>query len=350
MMRTLLLATMKNEGPFLLEWVAWHRLVGFDDIVVAQNDSDDLTAEMLSCLEDIGAVTFLDNSDPGNAKVPGNHQGRAYSRIAALPVYAKADWAIALDADEFMAVKIGAGKVADLIAEIGGDVDQIHIHWNLVGSNGLTRFEDDLVTTRFTETHAAGRSARQPTLFKTLYRRSAFSHAGPHRPVPVEVGGERSVTASGIRVPTGDLGRSSSKDPGAGKFAQIFHYRIRDAESFVLAKTRGRPGANTVVGETLGYWLQSDSRTMSDTFMAKQRGRILSELAELDRLSAGRLMDLHRRSVSISKERIAAFKTDPQLREFYDQVCRLQGRIRGPDERSAIIELYEKGEIQWRPK
>ena len=32
---------MRDEGPYLLEWVAYHRLIGFTDIVVCSNDCVD---------------------------------------------------------------------------------------------------------------------------------------------------------------------------------------------------------------------------------------------------------------------------------------------------------------------
>ena len=38
---------MKDEGPFLLEWVAYHRLIGVNDILVFTNDCSDGTDQML---------------------------------------------------------------------------------------------------------------------------------------------------------------------------------------------------------------------------------------------------------------------------------------------------------------
>lgn len=348
-MRTLLIATMKNEGPFLIEWVAWHRLIGFDDIIVAQNDSDDLTSEMLLCLQSIGAIHFIENSNAGGALVPTNHQGRAYFRATAHPLYAASDWAMTLDADEFVAITTGNGQVKDLIDRLGADVNQIYIHWANMGSGGLSTFEDALVTTRFTQTDVQGKIKIFPNLFKTLYRTAAFERACVHRPKPAILDPERAVTASGTRIASEDMGMSGSKDPGGQEFARVFHYRIRDAESFVLAKTRGRPGTGSIT-ETLGYWARSDARARTDDFMLQQRSRINFEIARLNALSEGRLMDLHRASVALTKERIKAFKMNPNLGPFYKEICRLQSRLRGPEERDAMIELYEKGEINWRPK
>lgn len=44
-LKVALVATAKDEGPFVLEWVAYHRLAGFDPIIIYQNDSTDGTAD-----------------------------------------------------------------------------------------------------------------------------------------------------------------------------------------------------------------------------------------------------------------------------------------------------------------
>ena len=49
--RKVLFSAMKNEAPFVLEWVAYHKVIGFDEIVIAFNDCDDGTAELLRALE-----------------------------------------------------------------------------------------------------------------------------------------------------------------------------------------------------------------------------------------------------------------------------------------------------------
>ena len=333
-MRTLLIATVKNEGPFLIEWVAWHRLIGFDDIIVAQNDSDDLTTEILICLESIGAIHFIENSDAQGSK---SHQWRAYRKASAHPIYAASDWAMTLDADEFLAITTGAGQVQDLINELGTDVDQVHVHWSAIGSGGISTFEDELVTTRFDQTEMLGKIENSPRCFKTLYRTAAFEVAGVHRPHPENLDPERAVTASGCRLERDEMKLVASTDPGGQKFARIFHYRIRDAESFLLAKTRGRPSTNSGLSENMGYWVQGDARARTDDFMSRQSDRIIAEIARLDSQSGGRLMDLHRASVALSKERIAAFKTNPDLGAFYKEICRLQARLRGPEERDALM-------------
>jgi hypothetical protein len=38
---------MRNEGPFIVEWVAWYRRLGFSDIVVVTNNCTDRSADLL---------------------------------------------------------------------------------------------------------------------------------------------------------------------------------------------------------------------------------------------------------------------------------------------------------------
>ena len=46
----------KNECPYILEWVAYHRITGVDEIVVYDNCSDDGSSELLTALEKAGKV------------------------------------------------------------------------------------------------------------------------------------------------------------------------------------------------------------------------------------------------------------------------------------------------------
>lgn len=349
-MRSILIATVKNEGPFLLEWVAWHRLIGFDDIVIAQNDSDDMTKEILHCLDAIGIIHFIENSlAPDGTKPIGSHQMRAYQRASDLPIYAQADWAMALDCDEFLVVTTGGGQVSDLIEKFENDADQIHVHWTFMGSNAQSTFQDELVTTRFNETVLAERVTKIPVCFKTLYRTRAFTKVGIHRPSPDNLDPGRAVTASGIGVENIRMSKHSSLDPGTQKNAQILHYKIRDAESFILAKMRGRPNRDLKHFESLGYWAEADAHQTKTDLLTRERTRILAEIDRLDALSGGKLKQLHQTSVEISKNKIAAFKSDPVLADFYEKICRLQHRLRSDERRQALIELYELGEISWRP-
>ena len=58
-LRILLVATMRNEGPYILEWLAYHRCIGFTDVLVCTNDCVDESPALLDRLEGLGLLVHL---------------------------------------------------------------------------------------------------------------------------------------------------------------------------------------------------------------------------------------------------------------------------------------------------
>ena len=50
MARTFLFSCMRNEAAYALEWVAYHRMIGFERIVICTNDCTDGTDALLDAL------------------------------------------------------------------------------------------------------------------------------------------------------------------------------------------------------------------------------------------------------------------------------------------------------------
>ena len=50
---------MRNEGPFLVEWVCWYRMLGFTDLLIVTNDCTDHSPELLDHLAQAGWVHHL---------------------------------------------------------------------------------------------------------------------------------------------------------------------------------------------------------------------------------------------------------------------------------------------------
>ena len=55
---------MKDEGPYVIEWVAHHLAVGFTDLLVYTNDCSDGTDDMLIRLEELGLAHHRRNVIP----------------------------------------------------------------------------------------------------------------------------------------------------------------------------------------------------------------------------------------------------------------------------------------------
>ncbi len=170
--RVMLVTTVKDEGPNILEWIGYHRMIGFTDIVVFQNNSFDTTERTLLTLAEMGVIRYFNNNFR-KAGVRATFQNRAYRRAARLPEYAAAKWCMTLDGDEFLSVNVGQGRVQDLIAAVP-DADELRLNWRIFGNSNLRSLDDRLVTERFTLANEVTLPARYPMPVKTMFRTDSY--------------------------------------------------------------------------------------------------------------------------------------------------------------------------------
>lgn len=129
--RTAVLTCVRNEGMWLLEWVAYHRAIGFDEIFIASNDCTDGSDAMLDRLEQMGLIHHIrTQARPGISP-----QEAGCAQALAHPAMVAVDWVLHIDVDEFLMVHIGAGGIQDLLAEVG-EADVIALTWRMFGSGG----------------------------------------------------------------------------------------------------------------------------------------------------------------------------------------------------------------------
>jgi len=95
---TTLIALARNEGPFLLEWVAYHRAIGFDRIVVLSDTSQDGTEALLDRLAAADAIIHVPKSRQTETEAKG-FRARAYGHALNMDVVQSADWVMAELAD-----------------------------------------------------------------------------------------------------------------------------------------------------------------------------------------------------------------------------------------------------------
>ncbi len=291
--RTLLVTTVKNEGPNILEWVAHHRLCGFDTIQVYQNDSSDTTEQSLRVLHRLGVIEYYPNRHN-----KGAHQMRAYRRAARSEAHRHADWCMVLDGDEFLNVHVGDGRVQDLIAACPEQADAILVNWRIFGSSHLKDTDPRLITERFTWAEAADGIAEGPLLspFKPLYRTASFRRPGIHLPRDALVAAPILVNGSGLREGAFLRKNWRGQDPGKRKLAQVNHYITRDLQSFLLKHARGSANApHRDVG--LKYWRRHNRNEEEETLLAERSPAIRAEMERLDALSGGKLMQLRARAL-----------------------------------------------------
>lgn len=306
-----LVATAKNEGPFFWEWVAWHRSIGFEKIVIFQNDSDDLTHAILKCLEKTGAIRYFYNE-----AAPNKHQIRAYQRSTQAQDYKDAAWIMALDIDEFMVIKTGDGTLTALFEAVPS-CDAILANWRLFGSSGQTEMTDGLVTDRFLYAEPKNRILTNSAGIKTLFRRTEFRRPGVH--VPIEHDGKtnlRYVNGSGLTKDEFTFDNWRSMDPRKREFVQINHYMIKDPQSFVVKSGRGR--AHQIERSVdKSYWRKHNFNNERDLAISRYRNRLLSEMKALNDATDGQLSNLTQRSQARHLQRFNELREDDDFKSLY---------------------------------
>lgn len=249
-----LVSAIRNEGPFLLEWLAYHRVIGIDRIVVISNGSTDGSDELLEALAQAGVVTFLRTS-PGRGVAP---------QIAALDAfetevgYRAGAWHLWLDADEFLNIHVGDRSIAALVAAMGS-AEALMLNWRLFGSGGNDSFPGRHVSPDFVGASRLGFVANLET--KPFFRHGAtfarFStncvglpRLAPEAQVTVDdclAGSGRPLDARAPRTQAWLEGRPhkgrsnlSTRREFGWSLAQVNHYSVRTPDHFRLKAARGR--------------------------------------------------------------------------------------------------------------
>ena len=319
-MKHIVACTMKNEGPYLLEWVAYHLSIGFDGFIICSNDCSDGTNLMLNRLDAMGIVIHIDNPQGPNM----DPQRSAYSKINSHPKFREADWALVIDADEFLNVKTGDHSVHALIAACP-EASAISPCWKMMGSAGKREFSpEEMVTERFTR----GSTNEEPENglvwgFKTLFRPEKFDYLGVHRPRfhkhkptpgPEHV---RWYNGSGVDQGTRfyEKGWRCNTESMGYDLAQINHYAIKSREDFILKRLRGTANAgsnkNRINEE---YWGKYDlNATVDQTIYT---GSLRAELAKL--LADEELAVLQRASIDSARRTLADQMKDDGVRAFVE--------------------------------
>lgn len=125
-------AIMKNEGPYLKEWLDYHLLAGVDHFYLYDNESPDNQAEVAKPYVAAGLVDYI--PFPGKAM-----QFVAYNDAVKRFKFQSRYMAF-LDGDEFIYPKVDRGggivEVVDEILSHDPNAAGLAINWQIFGSNG----------------------------------------------------------------------------------------------------------------------------------------------------------------------------------------------------------------------
>ncbi|MEL7163873.1 MAG: glycosyltransferase family 2 protein [Pseudomonadota bacterium] len=314
---------MKNEAPYIVEWVAYHRAIGVDNFLIYTNDCTDGTSEILDRLQEMGVVEHR-NNDTWRGNSPQQH---ALNQAQQEPVIRNADWIIHIDVDEFINVRTGNGTLDDFFDKVP-DATNVAMTWRLFGHNGVTALADEFVIDQFD--HCAPAYCPKPHTvwgFKTMFKNmGAYRKFSCHRPNGLQDGFEdkvRWVNGSGtdITPATAKNGWRSSKKTIGYDLIQLNHYALRSAESFLIKRQRGRAlHVDRSIG--INYWIRMDWSDFRDLTIKRNVPRLR---AEYDRLMQDdRLRDLHAQGLKWHRAKADELHDMPEFQELYAQALKVK--------------------------
>lgn len=320
--RFLVISAMKNEGPFILEWIAHHLSIGVGHFLIYTNDCDDGTNEILDRLGEMGFVTRLDN--PFKRDKGQKPQRGALNDAILQPAYQDADWAMCIDVDEFINVHVGDGSLQALI-DASNQPNVISLTWKFFGNQGVEAYEDRFITEQFTA--CAPEYLPKPRLgwgFKTMFHKTApYQKLGVHRPLhPIEgrIDQARWVNGSGRMMPemllTNNGWRSTKRSIGYA-LATLNHYVLRSADSYLVKRQRGRIN-HVDQDQGLAYWRARNYTTDSDDRILARLGPAKQKFGEL--ISDPVLSTLHENAVHWHRARIADLKAKEEYHQLYQMI------------------------------
>ncbi|GAB0120094.1 glycosyltransferase family 2 protein [Acidisoma sp. 7E03] len=236
---TAIVTSVRNEGVNLLEWIAHHRCLGFDDFFFYVNDSDDGTEELLRAFAELGLCHVVINETrlgrEGESAFP--IQSKAYEHaIHFHNSLRQFRWVLFSDVDEFLFIKPVFDEPAcprpldDLVGKLDGDPSGpvgVLFNWKWFISNAAYRREKGLVFDRF-------HSFRGSDHFKSFARLSrCTTFATSH--LPHVVAGNTFLDDALNPIAELRLNRTPTY-----AYGQINHYWNKSFEEFALKKLRGR--------------------------------------------------------------------------------------------------------------
>ncbi|MGD1699540.1 glycosyltransferase family 92 protein [Dapis sp. BLCC M229] len=135
-------AIMKNEGPYLVEWLEFHKLVGVERFYLYNNNSNDNTLDIVRPYRENNEVVME------NWPVQNGQQMKAYNHF--FKKYKnESKWIAFIDLDEFL-FPTEKNDLREILEEFS-DVPAVGINWLIFGTSGHQEKPEGLQIENFTK-------------------------------------------------------------------------------------------------------------------------------------------------------------------------------------------------------
>ena len=295
--KTLAISPMKDEGPYILEWLAFHRAIGITDFLIYTNDCSDGTDLILDRLQENGIVRHERNI----VLRRGPHKS-ALKYAMEHEAFLAADWVFVCDVDEFLNIKIGDASVRELIDRFP-NADAIPITWRMFSNNGHKAQFPGYCINCFTDAEPAEPEAGTKGRFvKSLFKpHPEIERLGLHGPVYNEAYEAETKWQSTWLENDPASNPKRPKENFGYEIAQVNHYAVRSIDAFLIKRDRGRANHTD---ETLGlkYWERWCVGGEEDRSIQRHEKAMLHELDHL--MSDPIVRHLHEGAIEFHEQKL----------------------------------------------
>lgn len=244
-------AIFKDEAQDLLEWLAFHKMIGIDLFFLYDNGSSDGGSELIRRSDFARNVTLTDWPDRPGQLSAYNHFRRNHADSVA--------WVAFIDIDEFM-VPLDGGSVREiLMRELYQPFAQIMVQWLVFGPSGHDRRPPGLVTENYIR--------RVPVTIGTSRHIKSFVRTDKflgidYTPHAAECSGPACNTRGEELLPY------AIQEVECHETMVVHHYFTKSREDWEFKRRRGR-------GDTLDpypertFTVVADQATVEDTTMLR---------------------------------------------------------------------------------
>ncbi|WP_314927860.1 glycosyltransferase family 2 protein [Aeromonas piscicola] len=266
-------AIFKNEGPYISEWVAYHKSLGFDRIYIADNVSNDGSSEILAKLHQCNEITRIEYKTVEGVKP----QVPAYNLILE-QAKKECEYIAFIDADEFLYFE-NDSKLCDLTGLINSSesIGAVAINWCVYGSSNAILPGEGLVIERFD--HRSDKECHLNLHYKSFLKTSAINgtHGGGVHHFQLHEG-YHYVMTDGSRLDS----TTGISDHISWDLCRLNHYVIKSASEFFHKKmARGRAAGNNSDLNKY-FFINHDKNHVKDSVDSKLIAKVKYEKSELD--------------------------------------------------------------------
>ena len=211
---------IRDEAPYLSEWLAYHHALGVGHFFIYDNGSTDDLHEVIETWLNHGLVTLLHWPLPGGQIDAYSHALRFFGPSV--------DWLAYFDVDEFVVPLVDA-DIPSLLAR-WPDAADVRIPRIDFGFSGHRTPPPELTIEAYTEVaDVFRRDPSKPPRVKSIVQPPAISAVGIHTATVADA----PFSADGRPVPSQTVGKA------CWDYAQLNHYYTRSLEEFEAKRFRG---------------------------------------------------------------------------------------------------------------